>query len=163
MLNTLSIIKNGLSYGIICLIAYERPFLMIDRVLSIDKSKIVAIKNVTDNEDFFKGHFAGFPIMPGALMVEGMGQAGTLLLRYNIDNHFEKDVLAYKIKEAKFTTPAFPGDQLRYELTLLGQDERGGLMTAKAFVGDKQVAEAQMMLAVVDRKEFRGKASPVYK
>ena len=48
---------------------------MIDRVLSIDKSKIVAIKNTSANEEFFKGHFAGFPIMPGALMVEGMGQA----------------------------------------------------------------------------------------
>jgi beta-hydroxyacyl-ACP dehydratase FabZ len=145
------------------IIPYERPFLMIDRVLSLDKSKIVAIKNCTDNEEFFKGHFAGFPIMPGALIVEGMGQAGTLLVRYNIENHHEKEVLAYKIREAKFSAPTFPGQQLKYEVALLGQDERGGLLSAKAFVDDKMVAEAQMMLAVVDRKEFRGKASPVYK
>jgi beta-hydroxyacyl-ACP dehydratase FabZ len=145
------------------IIPYERPFLMIDRVLSLDKSKIVAIKNTTINEEFFKGHFAGFPIMPGALIVEGMGQAATLLLRYNIDNHWEKDVLAYKIREAKFSAPTFPGEQLKYEVTLLGQDERGGLCNAKAMVNDKVVAEAQLMLALVDRKEFRAKASPVYK
>ena len=145
------------------IIPYEMPFLMIDRVLSLDKTKVVAIKNTTANEEFFKGHFAGFPIMPGALIVEGMGQAATLLLRYNLDNHWEKEVLAYKIKEAKFSAPTFPGDQLRYEVTMIGKDERGALMGAKAMVEDKVVAEAQMMLAVVDRREFRGKASPVYK
>ncbi|MCK5282657.1 MAG: 3-hydroxyacyl-ACP dehydratase FabZ [Nanoarchaeota archaeon] len=145
------------------IIPYERPFLMIDRVLSLEKNKIIAIKNTTANEEFFKGHFAGFPIMPGALIIEGMGQAATLMIRYNIENHLEKEVLAYKIKEAKFTLPTFPGDQLKYEVVLLGQDERGGLVSAKAFVDDKVVAEAQMMLAVVDRKEFRSKASPVYK
>lgn len=145
------------------IIPYERPFLMIDRVLSLDKNKIVAIKNTTVNEEFFKGHFAGFPIMPGALIIEGMGQAATLLVRYNLENHWEKEVLAYKIREAKFSAPAFPGDQLKYEVALVGQDERGGLLSAKAYVNDKVIAEAQLMLAVVDRKEFRAKASPVYK
>ena len=145
------------------IIPYEQPFLMIDRVLSLDKAKVVAIKNTSANEEFFKGHFAGFPIMPGALIVEGMGQAATLLLRYNLENHWEKEVLAYKIKEAKFSAPAFPGDQLKYDVTMLGKDERGALMSGKAVVGDNNVAEATMMLAVVNRREFRSKASPVYK
>lgn len=145
------------------IIPYDYPFLMIDKVLSLSKDKIVAIKNVSRNEEFFKGHFAGFPIMPGALIIEGMGQAGTLLMRYNLENHWEKEVLAYKIKEAKFSAPTFPGDQLKYEIALLGKDGRGGLLSAKAFVNDKVVAEAQMMLATVDRKEFRSKASPAYK
>ncbi len=145
------------------IIPYERPFLMIDRVLTLDKSKISAVKNTSANEEFFKGHFAGFPIMPGALIIEGMGQAGTLLVRYNLDNHWEKEVLAYKIKEAKFSAPTFPGDQLKYEVTLLGKDERGALLSGKAFVNDKVVAEATMMVAVVDRRDFRSKASPVYK
>lgn len=145
------------------IIPYDRPFLMIDKVLSLEKNKIIAIKNTTANEEFFKGHFAGFPIMPGALIIEGMGQAATLLVRYNLENHWEKDVLAYKIREAKFSAPTFPGDQLKYEIVLVGQDERGALMNAKAIVNDKVVAEAGMMLAVVDRKEFRAKASPVYR
>ena len=145
------------------IIPYDQPFLMIDRVISLDKNKVVAIKNTSSNESYFKGHFAGFPIMPGALIIEGMGQAATLLLRYNLENHWEKEVLAYKIKEAKFSAPTFPGDQLKYEATLLGKDERGALMSGKAIVDDKVVAEATMMLAVVDRREFRSKASPVYK
>ncbi len=145
------------------IIPYEIPFLMIDRVLSLDKNKVVAIKNTSANEEFFKGHFAGFPIMPGALIIEGMGQAATLLLRYNLENHWEKEVLAYKIKEAKFLAPTFPGYQLKYEITMLGKDERGALMSGKAIVDDNVVAEATMMLAVVDRRDFRSKASPVYK
>jgi len=145
------------------IIPYEMPFLMIDRVLSLEKNKVVAIKNTSANEEFFKGHFAGFPIMPGALIIEGMGQAATLLLRYNLDNHWEKEVLAYKIKEAKFSAPTFPGDQLKYEITMLGKDERGALMSGKAIVDGSVVAEATMMLALVDRREFRSKASPVYK
>ena len=68
------------------IIPYDQPFLMVDRILTLDKTKIVAIKNTSANEPFFKGHFAGFPIMPGALIIEGMGQAATLLLRYNLDN-----------------------------------------------------------------------------
>ena len=145
------------------IIPYDQPFLMIDRVISIEKNKVVAFKNTTANESFFKGHFAGFPIMPGALIIEGMGQAATLLLRYNLDNHWEKEVLAYKIKEAKFSAPTFPGDQVRYEVTLLGKDERGALMRGAALVDGNKVAEATLMLAIVDRREFRGKASPAFK
>jgi beta-hydroxyacyl-ACP dehydratase FabZ len=145
------------------IIPYEQPFLMIDRVKALEKNKIIAIKNTSANEEFFKGHFAGFPIMPGALIIEGMGQAATLLVRYNLDNHWEKECLAYKIKEAKFAAPTFPGDQISYEVTMLGKDDRGALMSGKAVVDGNVVAEATMMIAIVDRREFRGKASPVYK
>jgi len=145
------------------IIPYDYPFLMIDKVISLDKNKIVAIKNTSANEWFFKGHFAGFPIMPGALIVEGLGQAATLLIRYNLENHHEKEVLAYKIKEAKFSAPTFPGDQIKYEAVLMGQDERGAMMQGKAIVNEKIVTEAMLVLAVVDRKEFRSKYSPVYR
>ncbi len=145
------------------IIPYDQPFLMIDKILTLDKSKVTAIKNTSANDPYFKGHFAGFPIMPGSLIIEGMGQAATLLLRYNLEDHWEKEVLAYKIKEAKFSSPSFPGDQIKYEATLLGKDDRGALMSGKAIVDGKTVAEATLMLAVVDRRDFRKKASPVYK
>ena len=145
------------------IIPYEYPFLMIDKVLSLDKNKIVAIKNVSADEWFIKGHFSGFPIMPGALIVEGMGQAATLLVRYNLEDHHLKDVLAYRIKEAKFSAPAFPGDQLKYEVALMGQDERGALLQVKAIKEEKVIAESTLMLAVVDRKEFRSQHSAAYK
>ena len=145
------------------IIPYEYPFLMIDKVTSLDKNKIVAIKNVSASDHYLKGHFSGFPIMPGALIVEGVGQAATLLVRYNLENHHTKDVLAFKIKDAKFSAPTFPGDQLTYEIALMGQDERGALLQGKVMKEGKVVAETTLMLAVVDRKEFRSQHSPAYK
>ena len=100
------------------IIPYEDPFLMIDHVSSLSKKEIVATKEVKSDEYYLKGHFKDFPIMPGALIVEGIGQAATLLIRYNIPNHEEKDVLAYKIRGAKFFRPTFPGHTLTFKCKL---------------------------------------------
>ncbi len=139
------------------ILPYNDHFLLIDTVAKLTQNKIIAIKQLTGKEDFLKGHFVGFPIMPGALTVEGMGQAATLLARSNIPNHQEKDVLAYKLKEVKFSAPILPGDEVRYELNLIAQDERGAILQGKAFVKENLVAEAFIMLAIVNRAEFRGK------
>ena len=158
--------KNGeLDYNAIkAIIPYDYPFVMFDKVKELKKDKIIAIKNVSGNEEFFKGHFAGFPIMPGALIVEGVGQAATLLVRYNLEDHYSKDVLAYKIKEAKFKAPVFPGEQLIYEIAMLGMDERGAMLNAKITTNEgRDIAVCSFMLAIVDRKEFRSKFSPFYK
>src|SRR3989338_4396870 len=145
--------------GIKKIIPYNEHFLFIDRVTALTCNKIVAMKELTGKEDFFKGHFAGFPIMPGALTIEGMGQAATLLARSNIPNHREKDVLAYKIKEAKFMAPVFPPAEIRFELDLIAQDERGAILQGKAFVKDNLVAEALLMVAIVNKADFRAKYS----
>jgi len=145
--------------GIKKIIPYDRPFLFIDKVLSLSNNRIVAIKELTGHEDFFKGHFVGFPIMPGALTVEGMGQASTLLVRSNISSHHEKDVLAYKLKEVKFSAPILPPAQVRFEINLISQDERGAILQGKTFVKDNLVAEALLMLAIVNKEEFRAKYS----
>jgi len=141
------------------IIPYNEHFLFIDKVLSLTKDKIVAVKTVTGKEDFLKGHFVGFPIMPGALTVEGLGQASTLLVRSNIPNHHEKDILAYKLKEVKFTAPIFPGSEVRFEIDLIAQDERGAILQSKVFVKELLVAEALIMLAIVNKEEFRSKYS----
>jgi len=141
------------------IIPYEHPFLMIDKVLELEKGKIIAVKKVRPEEEFFKGHFVGFPIMPGALIVEGMGQAGTLLLRYNIDGHEEKDILAYKMKGIKFMYPTLPGDELRLEVSLKRKNSKGGVMKAIAKVRDREVAKASFTLAIVDKARFRSKFS----
>jgi UDP-3-O-[3-hydroxymyristoyl] N-acetylglucosamine deacetylase/3-hydroxyacyl-[acyl-carrier-protein] dehydratase len=141
------------------IIPYAEPFLFIDKVLSITSSRIVAVKDLSGNEDFFRGHFVGFPIMPGALTVEGMGQAATLLARSNIKNHREKDVLAYKLKEVKFMSPILPPAQVKFEIDLITQDERGAILQGKAFVKDNLVADALLMLAIVSKEEFRAKYS----
>ena len=141
------------------IIPYQEPFLFIDKVISLSNNRIVAIKNLTGNEDFFKGHFVDFPIMPGALTVEGMGQAATLLARSNIPNHYEKDVLAYKLKEVKFMAPILPPEQVRFEVELIAQDERGAILQGKSFIKENLVAEALLMLAIVNKAEFRAKYS----
>ncbi|MBR9699007.1 beta-hydroxyacyl-ACP dehydratase [Candidatus Woesearchaeota archaeon] len=144
--------------AIMKIIPYNEHFLMIDKVTELEKKKIVATKEITGDEDYLKGHFAGFPIMPGALMVEGMGQAATLLMRYNVENHQEKEILAYKIKDAKFSKPTFPPAVLTYEAEMQGMDNRGALLTSKAMVDGQKVAEATLMLAMVDRKQFRSQS-----
>ena len=147
------------SEGIKKIIPYDYPFLFIDKVLSLSNSRVVAVKELTGKEDFFKGHFVDFPIMPGALTVEGMGQAATLLARSNIHNHHEKDVLAYKLKEVKFMAPVLPPAQVRFEIEMIAQDERGAILQGKAFAKEELVAEALIMLAIVNKAEFRAKYS----
>ena len=141
------------------IIPYNEHFLFVDKVLILTDNKIVAIKDITGKEDFLKGHFVGFPIMPGALTVEGMGQAATLLARSNIPNHQSKDVLAYKLKEVKFMAPVLPGSQLKFEVDLVAQDEKGAIFQGKSFVQENMVAEALLMVAIVDKAEFRNKFS----
>ncbi len=139
------------------IIPYGAPFIFVDKILKLDKISITAVKEVGQNEDFLKGHFTDFPIMPGALMIEGLGQAATLLVRYNLSNHRDKDILAYKIKEAKFTAPVFPGSMLKYESSLIAMDEKGAVLSGKIYSNDSFVAEAFFMVAIVDKKEFRSK------
>lgn len=141
------------------IIPYEDPFLMIDRVLSLDKKQIIAEKDVKAVEYYFKGHFKGFPIMPGALIVEGLGQAATLLIRYNIPNHEEKDVLAYKIRNAKFFRPAFPGHTLRFEAKLIFKFKMAWFVNGIVYRKEKVVSKVKMVLAVVDKDKFRAKYS----
>ncbi|MCH8067430.1 MAG: hypothetical protein IIC69_02500 [Nanoarchaeota archaeon] len=143
--------------GIKQIIPYEEPFLFIDRVLKLNKKNIIAIDEA--KESCFKGHFKDFPIMPGALIVEGLGQTATMLIRYNIPNHEEKDILAYKIRSAKFFRPTFPGQTLRYEAKLLFMFKKIAFVNGKVFRKDKLVSKVKMVLAIVDKKQFRERYS----
>jgi len=141
------------------IIPYERPFLFVDKVLYLDKKKIIAVRKVRKDEKYLKGHFAGFPIMPGALIAEGIGQAGTILIRYNLEEHEKKDVLAYNIKKALFKYPTFPGQEMRYEVELKHLSKKGGVVKGKVFVNNhpKPSAEVKFVLAIVERQPFREK------
>ena len=141
------------------IIPYDAPFLFIDRVLSLTKKKIVAVKEVKAEESYFKGHFKDFPIMPGALIIEGLGQAATLLVRYNIPDHQGKDILAYKIKSAKFYRPVFPGQTIKYEAKLVLMLKKIAFVSGNVFRKDKLVSKVKMVLAIVDKNQFREKYS----
>ena len=95
------------------MIPHRYPFLLVDRVLEIEKSKsIVALKNVSCNEPYFQGHFPQIKLMPGVLVVEALAQAGGILLAYSIPDPETKLVVLGKISNAKFRKPVVPGDQL---------------------------------------------------
>jgi len=146
--------KTSLDIGEIQRILPHRyPFLLIDRVVEITrKQRIVAIKNVSANEPFFAGHFPGFPIMPGVLIVEAMAQAGgALLLTEEVEDRENKLMVFTGIERARFRRPVVPGDQLRLEVEVLAWRQTAVRMQGKAYVGEKTAAEAVITCQVVPR------------
>jgi 3-hydroxyacyl-[acyl-carrier-protein] dehydratase len=134
------------------ILPHRYPFLLIDRVVDLTrKQRIVALKNLTVNEPFFAGHFPGFPIMPGVLIVEAIAQAGGALLLTEIADREHKLVFFTGIERAKFRRPVVPGDQLRIEVTVLAWRMNAVRMEGKIYVGDKRVCEAIVSCRLVPR------------
>ena len=139
------------------ILPHREPFLLVDEVLELEENKrIVAVKHVLASEPYFAGHFPGAPVMPGVLIVEAMAQAGALLLLREIPDRESKLVFFAGIDRARFRQPVFPGDDLRLELTVLSRRVNIAKMDGKAYVGDKLVAEAQLLAMLVDRDRALG-------
>ncbi|MGE5189820.1 MAG: 3-hydroxyacyl-ACP dehydratase FabZ [Gemmatimonadota bacterium] len=126
------------------LLPHRYPFLLVDRVLEFEAGKrIVAIKNVTINEPFFTGHFPGYPVMPGVLIVEALAQAGGIVALKAIG---EGKKLAFfgGIDNCKFRRPVVPGDQLRLEATVIAHKGPVWKLHCEAFVGEALAARADL-------------------
>ena len=138
-------------HQILKMLPHRYPFLLVDRVLSIEKGKrITALKNVTINEPFFNGHFPHRPVMPGVLMLEAMAQAAALLSFHSLDIVPDKDVVYYfaGIDGARFKRPVEPGDQLRIEVEIERMKAGISKFKGQAFVGDALACEATLMCAM---------------
>lgn len=134
------------------ILPHRYPFLLIDRVIEVTpRKRIVAIKNVTANEPHFNGHFPGFPIMPGVLIVEAIAQTGGALLLTEIPDRHNKLMVFTGIERAKFRKPVVPGDQLRIEVEVIVWRSTAVKMKGQAFVDGKLACEATVTCQLVTR------------
>ncbi len=141
-------------------IPHRYPMLLVDRVEEIEPGKrIVAIKNVTINEPYFAGHFPGQPVVPGVLLIEGMAQAGGILLLHDVKERGSKLVYFMSIDRAKFRRPVVPGDQIRYEVEILRLRATTCKLQGRVIVDGELAAEALCMSAIVDRDDEKGAAA----
>ena len=154
------VVSSGFDiYEITKILPHRYPFLLIDRVTEIVRTKrIVALKNVSVNEPYFVGHFPQGPIMPGVLVVEAMAQAGGVLLLIEFPDREHKLLLFTGIERAKFRRPVIPGDQLRIEVDVLAWRGTAGRMLGKAYLGDKVACEAVISCRLLDRRSARPEA-----
>lgn len=148
--------KEGVVFDINAIqriLPHRYPFLLVDKIthLELDK-KVIGVKNVSANEEFFIGHFPGQPIMPGVLIIESMAQTGGILLLNAVEEPEKKLVYFMQINNAKFRKPVVPGDQLIIEVEMVQKKSKIVLMRGKAFVDDVLVSEADFMAGIVDRE-----------
>ena len=133
---------------------HRYPFLLVDRVLECEPGKrILALKNVTMNEQFFVGHFPNYPVMPGVLIIEAIAQAAALLSFRTKKLKPDDDTVIYfaGIDKARFKKPVGPGDQLLLEASLLRTMRSIWKYAGSARVGGQVVAEAELMCAFRSR------------
>lgn len=141
---------------ILKLMPHRYPFLLIDRIIEISDSHIVAIKNITVNEPQFTGHFPEMPIMPGVLMIEAMAQAsGILCYKRLIEDMETKFMFFATVNNAKFKTPVVPGDTLKLTITLDRFNGRLLKVHGKGEVGENLACEAQLGLWLLDKKDMQ--------
>ena len=137
------------------ILPYGDDFLFVDEVTHLTEVEIEAGYTIPEESTFVGAHFEGLPIMPGVLIGEGMAQAGTLVVRYNLENHQTHDILAFQIENARFTRPARPGDHLQYRVRLIKLRRYVARLEGEVLVGGREICKARVVLAIIERDKLR--------
>ena len=135
------------------ILIHRYPFLLVDKILYLDDTKIVGTKNITFNESFFQGHFPDNPIMPGVLMIEAMGQVGGVLVLKSIKSDLKNNILYFVgLENFRFRKRVIPGDVLIMQMEFIVPIKRGvAKMKGEVYVGDELVCEG-ILTAIVGKK-----------
>ncbi|MDR2039192.1 MAG: bifunctional UDP-3-O-[3-hydroxymyristoyl] N-acetylglucosamine deacetylase/3-hydroxyacyl-ACP dehydratase [Bacteroidales bacterium] len=129
---------------------HRPPFLLVDKIISMNEHVVVGVKNVTMNEPFFVGHFPGQAVMPGVLIIEAMAQVGGLLVLGSVPDPENYLTFFLKIDKVKFRRMVVPGDTLILRLELVGEIRRGiATMVAQAYVGETLTTEGELTAQIV--------------
>ncbi len=141
--------------GIKRMLPHRFPFLLVDKIIELDESHVVGIKNVTAQEQVFQGHFPNNPVFPGVMIVEALAQTGGILALNTVENPSDWDTYFLKIENTKFKFKVVPGDTLLLKMELLSPIRRGIVhMQGTAYVGKRIVAEGELTAQIINRTKL---------
>ena len=139
------------------ILPYGDDFLFVDSVTRLTDREVDATFRIPPDSPYVRAHFVGLPLMPGALICEGLAQAGTIIVRYNLESPADKDILAFQVESARFPSAARPGDSLRYQVRLLTMSHRAARLEGEAEVDDRVVCKARLVVGIMDREALEAK------
>jgi len=139
------------------ILPYGDDFLFVDRVSRLTEREVEASFQVPTDSAYLRAHFRGLSVMPGALIAEGLSQAATLVVRYNLAAAEATDILVYEIKNARWQLPAVPGDSLSFTARVTAMDSRAARIEGRASIDQREVCRLEVLLGIVPRRVLAAK------
>lgn len=141
--------------ALLTVLPYGEEFLFVDAVSHLDEERVEASFTIPEDAGYIRAHFRDLPVMPGALVAEGFAQAGTLLVRYNLEEAGPRIILGMQIDRTRFDSPAAPGETLDYSARLKALDSRAARIEGRVHSAGRRVATVRIVVGVMEVELFR--------